>query len=160
MSGKVTKQSPNSLAPPSESGSFLTVPNLKQRRHSDNSLQIAKTLASAASSSSINRPTSSLGSSLSPSPTPICRARSSSCLPGPSSRRRHSSVSSHDIQRFATRWMDKAGESVVESVEKASKVRVFLCAHTPASKETCFRFLPSLHCCHFVVSVLQRGTRV
>lgn len=96
---------------------FLAVSDLKQRRHSDNSLQISKNLSSGSSTTSINRP----ASSLSPQP-PISRARSSSSLMNSGSRRRHSSVNPHDIQRFATKLMDSAAESMVESVEKASKV--------------------------------------
>jgi hypothetical protein len=96
---------------------FLVVSDLKQRRHSDNSLQISKTLSAASSNGSINRP----ASSLSPG-APISRARSSSSLLNSGSRRRHSSVNPHDISRFATKLMDSAAESMVESVEKASKV--------------------------------------
>ena len=103
-----------------ERSPFLGVSDMKQRRHSDNSLQISKTLSSGASNGSIhslNRPASSL------SPVaPISRARSSSSLTNSGSRRRHSSVNPHDIQRFATKLMDSAAESMVESVEKASKV--------------------------------------
>lgn len=98
---------------------FLRVNNestLKQRRHSDNSIQIPSGLNSATSSSNLNKNNAS--STL----NPLNRARSSSSLAYSSNRRRHSSVNPHDLQRFATKLMDSAAESMVESVEKASKV--------------------------------------
>ena len=99
---------------------LLTVPDLRNRRHSDNSLQILKNLPSRPSSPSTSRRGSCTTSSFL-SPSPILKARSSSSLLGvSSSRRRHSSVNAHEIQRFATKLMDSAAESV----EKASKVSV------------------------------------
>ena len=100
-----------------ECNPFLRVENSwKQRRHSDNSIQIPTGLNSASSTSNINK--ANLSSTL----NPLNRARSSSSLAYSSNRRRHSSVNPHDLQRFATKLMDSAAESMVESVEKASKV--------------------------------------
>lgn len=107
---------------------FLRVSNdstLKQRRHSDNSIQIPSGLNSASSTSNINK--NNVSSTL----NPLNRARSSSSLAYSNNRRRHSSVNPHDLQRFATKLMDSAAESMVESVEKASKVIQQL--HTPLS---------------------------
>lgn len=113
--------------------SFLAVGSdaLTKRRHSDNSIQMSKVLSSASSSFTnlSNRmgdrpstPGSRRGSGhLTPLPS-ISRARSSSYLMNAGTRRRHSCVDPHDISRFATKLMDSAAESMVESVEKASKV--------------------------------------
>lgn len=121
----MSANSPDSSPESEGEGSFLQVEALKQRRHSDNSLQIQKALASGSSITNLsnnNNIHKTSTSNLSPMPA-ISRARSSSSLINTGNRRRHSSVNPHDIQRFATKLMDSAAESMVESVEKASKVR-------------------------------------
>lgn len=100
-----------------DASNFLKVmeKGLNQRRHSDTPLQVPRKFSVSATPSPV--------ASRSPSPSLITRARSSSNLINSSHRRRHSSVNPHDIQRFASKLMDSAAESMVESVEKASKVR-------------------------------------
>ena len=105
-----------------EQGSFLNVveSSMKQRRHSDVAMNMPKVFP-ATSSTVEDRGCASTASSRAPSPL-ITRARSSSNLINSCSSRRHSSINPHDIQRFATKMANRAGEAMNDKIEQASKV--------------------------------------
>lgn len=97
-----------------ESGTFLKVMGnaLQQRRHSDNAVNVPKNIHSTGSANA------------SPSKATPLTAKaysSSNLMSNAANRRRHSAVTTTDIQKFATKLMDSAAESVEKATSNVQR---------------------------------------